>query len=523
MSVLMSYVQYLKKCMDYREMKQISDILTLEDLIFHNNQDPAHTAIESPGYLPLTYHDLRLQIINVIKTLHAMGFHRNDRIAIMVPDGPEMAVAILSVVAGFTFIPLNPQYKEPEFERYFSNLGIQAVIVQKDYKTAATAVAAKRTIPIIELIPVTGHAGKFELSPATIQNAKEPEFAGPSDIAIIFQTSGTTIHPKIVPISQKQFCLRAQVIYTLYKFTDTVRFLHIVPYYHVIGIFGSLLDPLLAGGTVICIKDFIAADFIYLLKTCRPTCYVAVPAIHQAILREIKKVPPDELKNHTLSGIRSGSASLPEHVRNELETILGIPVIEVYGMTEAAFISINFPHKRNSAGIPVIGSLAILDDDGNMLPPNEKGEIIVKGERVFNGYENAPEENKIAFINGWYKTGDIGYIDHDGYLFLTGRKKELINKGGRKISPNEIDAVLESHQGVKEAMSFQIKDRDLGEDIAAMVVPADPRITEKDLRSYLLDRLVQFKVPRRIYFVDKIPKTPTGKPMRYVGTQRYSG
>jgi acyl-CoA synthetase (AMP-forming)/AMP-acid ligase II len=215
----------------------------------------------------------------------------------------------------------------------------------------------------------------------------------------------------------------------------------------------------------------------------------------------------------------TGAATLPVDVRNELETFLNIPVIEVYGMTEAAFISINIPYKRYSVGLPVIEYLAVLDDNGNNLPFNEEGEILVKGKLVFTGYENAPEENIAAFMNGWYRTGDMGYIDNEGYLFLTGRKKELINKGGDKVSPAEIDSVLRSHPGVKEAMVFRISDPVLGEDVAAMVVVTNPEVTEQELRMYVLDRLAQFKVPRRIHFVEKIPRTPTGKPQRHAGTQ----
>jgi acyl-CoA synthetase (AMP-forming)/AMP-acid ligase II len=189
-------------------------------------------------------------------------------------------------------------------------------------------------------------------------------------------------------------------------------------------------------------------------------------------------------------------------------------------MSETGMISANIPPREGSVGIPMIDSLAIMDENGNALGPDETGEIVVKGKSVFSGYEDAPEENKLAFINGWFRTGDMGYLDTDGYLFITGRKKDLINKGGEKISPEEIDNVIRSHPRVKEAMTFPVKDPVLGEDIAAMVVRADSKVTENELYMYLLDRLVPFKVPSRIYFVDTIPKTPTGKPLRHTGTKQ---
>jgi thioesterase domain-containing protein/acyl carrier protein len=200
---------------------------------------------------------------------------------------------------------------------------------------------------------------------------------------------------------------------------------------------------------------------------------------------------------------------------------MGVPVIESYGMSEAGLLTVNLPPKRGSVGISVIDSLAVIDDNGNKQNPYEKGEIIIKGGLVFSGYENAPDENRNAFNNGWFKTGDIGYLDDEGYLYLTGRKTELINKGGEKISPAEIDNALMTHPSVRSAMAFRVSDPVLGEDIAAMVVAEDPDASEEDLRRYLLDRLISFKVPKRIYFVDELPKGSTGKLLRSVGTDRY--
>jgi acyl-CoA synthetase (AMP-forming)/AMP-acid ligase II len=504
-------------------MTNESGHFTIKDLLFNRDQDPDLNAIESPGLHPLTYHDLRMQVLYVVKTLNAGGFHRNDRIALVTPAGPETAVIIASVMAGFTAIPLNPQNTKQEYQIFFSQLKIKAIIVQRGHETAATAVAKSQNIPIIELIPLPGKAGKFELEPAVVRVETETEFATPTDISYIILTSGTTARSKIVPVSQKQFFLARQRQMERLKITSADRCLHIVPYYHGMGIGSALLSILLAGGTVICTKDFIPPDFFHLLRTFRPTLFVASPAFHQAILRESKKVPMDELKNTSLRLIVTSSASLPPSICHELETVLGVPVIENFASSEAGSISINFPPKRGSVGMPVVDHLRILDEHGTSLGPYEPGEIVVKGETVFSGYEDAPLENKAAFTEGWFRTGDIGYLDDEGYLFLTGRKKELINKGGRKIAPAEIDAVLISHPGIRDAMTFSVPDPALGEDIAAMVVPDGELVTEAELRIYLLDHLVQYKIPSRIYFVETIPKTPTGKPLRYAGTERYGG
>jgi len=497
------------------------DHFTIRDLIFSGNQDPDQPAIESPGYLPLTYRDFRMQVLSVVKSLNARGFHRNDRIAIITPSGPETAVCIIAVMAGFTSVPLNPQYKELEYGDIFSRVGINAIIVQRGYETAAATAAKSLAIPVLELIP-TDMAGKFNLVPDKSAGSTDAEFAIPSDIAFIKLTSGSTSVSKIVPVTQKQSVISKQRICRHQKITSADRFLHILPYYHGAGVGAALLSPLIAGATVICTKDFIPSDFPYLLRTFHPTFYSAGPALNQGILRALKKVPSDELKNHSLRYIRSGSGFLPGDIRRELESTLGVPVIEAYGMSEAGTIAINTPPKRGSVGIPIIDSLAIIGEKSEPLKPNNIGEIVIKDAAAFCGYENAPEENDAAFMNGWFRTGDMGYLDNEGYLFLTGRKKELINKGGEKISPEEIDSVLRSHPGVRDAMTFGIGEPVLGEDIEAMVVRSDEAVTESELRIFLLDRLVQFKIPRRIYFVEEIPRNPTGKPLRYKGTERYS-
>lgn len=498
------------------------EMFTIWDLFDKGGQDPDHNAIEAPGYLPLTYCELRVQIEYVVKALNTLGYHRNDRIAVIIPAGPDAAVCIISVMAGFTVVPLNPLSKGMEYDEIFSRLGIKALIVQKDYQTSAMNVATLRNIPIIELVAGSGKAGIFKLLPAGVKEVSEPEYATPSDIAYVLLTSGTTSMSKIVPVSQKQSAISKQRTAVASEITGSDRCLHIVPYYHGMGVGSALLAPLIAGGTVICTRDFIPSDFFDLLKTYRPTYYTAGPALHAGILRAMKKRSSDELKNSSLRYIRTGSGFLPANVGQELESLFNVPVIEAYGMSEAGTISINLPPKRGSVGIPFVDSIKIIDQNGLQVGPYIPGEIVIKGEMVFNGYEDAPDANNNAFIDGWFRTGDIGYLDEAGYLFLTGRIKEIINKGGEKISPEEIDIILRSHHGVREAMTFPVHDPVLGEDIAAMVVPAQDNITEAELRVYLLDRLIHSKIPRKIYFVDEIPRNPVGKPLRHVGTQRYS-
>ena len=443
------------------------DSLTIRDLIWAGNQDPDRNAIESPGYAPLTYRALRVQMLAVVQDLNARGFRRNDRIAIIAPPGPDTAVAIVSVMAGFTSVPLNPHGRDREFAALFLRIGINAVLVPAGCETAATAVAEEAGIPVITMVPESGTAGIFSLEPQAASVNPTAEFARESDTAYILLTSGTTADAKIIPVTQRRSAVFKLRLCRAQNLSGADRCLHIVPYFHGMGISGPLLCPLLAGATVICVKDFIPPDFLPLLSTFRPTFYVAGPPLQRSIIRELKKVPPGSLKNHSLRFIRSGSGFLPEDVATGLETLLGVPVIDAYSLSEAGTVAVNIPSRKNSVGIPLVSGLRIADESGNASGPGHIGEILLQDEVVFDGYENAPEETATVFAGGWLKTGDLGYLDDDGYLFLTGRIKDVINKGGEKIAPAEIDSVLLSHPDVKDAMTFPIDDPVLGEDIAA--------------------------------------------------------
>ena len=493
----------------------------VRDLILFGSQDPDSPAIESPGYLPLTYRELRKQIAYVVRSMNARGFRPNDRIAVIMPNGPHTAVAILAVMAGFTVVPLNYQNKEPEYDSVFSHLGIKAVLVQKGEHSAAIAVAEAQKIRIIEVSCSQETAGVFTFFPEMDTRGTQAIYATPEDIAAIKLTSGTSAKPKAVPTRQKRFFAGMQKLNAASGISTTDKNLHFLSLDTGFGYETPLGGTLLTGGTLVFLREFVPSDFLSLIRTWRPTYYWGGPAHHQAILQELKKTPQDQRANHSLRMIISGSAAIRPAIIQELEALLGVRVIDIYVMSEA-YISMNNPGKPGSVGIPFISELEIRDENGHALPGGQAGEVVVRGELVFDGYLNAPEENAAAFRDGWFRTGDLGYLDDEGYLFLTGRKKEMINKGGRKIAPAEIDAVLLSYPGISDAMVFRIPDPTLGEEIAAMVVRTDKQVSEEDLRQYCLDHLVQFKVPQKVFFVDEIPKNGLGKPLRDEGSQKFS-
>jgi acyl-CoA synthetase (AMP-forming)/AMP-acid ligase II len=291
-----------------------------------------------------------------------------------------------------------------------------------------------------------------------------------------------------------------------------------MPLFHIHALVASMLATFTSGGTVICpVGGFNALEFWKIVDAYKPTWYSAVPTMHQTLLARADR-NMETIKANPFRFIRSGSSSLAPIVMERMEAAFGAPVLENYGMTEATHQMTSNPlppkpHKAGTVGYGFGVDVAIMDDDGNLLPQGGLGEVVVKGPNVIDGYENNPEANATAFVNGWFRTGDQGQIDADGYLSLTGRLKELINRGGEKISPLEIDDVLLRHPAVGEAVAFAVPHATLGEEVhAAVVLKGDA--TERELRAYCAERLAEYKVPRRFHMLEAIPRGATGKLQR---------
>jgi len=479
-------------------------------------------AIGGPGRPWLTHAGLRDQVRRTIADLNRMGIGRNDRVAIVLPNGPEMAAAFVAIAAGATTAPLNSAYKTDEFEFYLSDLNARALLIQQGMESPARAVAAARGIPVVELIPNSdGPAGSFVLQPPP-SLAGSPRHGGAAeaqDVALVLHTSGTTSRPKIVPLRHINITASAYHIGETLALSPDDVCLNIMPLFHIHGLIAATLSSLAAGGAVCCTPGFNAFRFFSWFAEARPTWYTAVPTMHQAIL-SLAKRNEAAIKAGRLRFIRSSSSSLPPQVMEMLEQTFGVPVIESYGMTEAAHQMASNPlppGKRypGSVGIAAGPEIAIMDLDGNMLPAGELGEVVIRGRDVTDGYENNPEANAAAFTNGWFRTGDQGFLDDDGYLRLTGRLKELINRGGEKISPIEVDVVLMDHPAVAQCLTFAIPHESLGEEVAAAIVLCEgATCTEYELRDFVGARLAAFKVPRKIVFLEEIPKGATGKLQR---------
>jgi acyl-CoA synthetase (AMP-forming)/AMP-acid ligase II/acyl carrier protein len=482
---------------------------------------PAFPAILAPDRKTLSYGQLYQQIDYVVALMNAYGLGRNDRIAIVLPNGPEMAVAFLSLIAGTACAPLNPAYQAKEFDFYLSDINARAVIVQAGMDSPVRSVAGSKNIPVIELIPLKeAEAGLFKLK-FTGKTSADPKtgLSVSDDIALVLHTSGTTSRPKIVPLTQRNIFASACNVSLSLQLNNSDRCLNIMPLFHIHGLIAALLSSLTAGGSVICTSGFSDTKFSDWIDGLQPTWYTGVPTIHQMVLELAEKniLNAEQAK---FRFIRSSSASLPPIVMERLEKTFNVPVIEAYGMTEAAHQMASNPmpplkRKPGSVGLHAGPEVAIMDEKDNIVPNGETGEIVIRGVNVMKGYENNPDANKNAFSRGWFRTGDLGYIDEEGYLYISGRLKEIINRGGQKVSPREIDDVLLEHHGVLQAVTFGVPHSRLGEAVAvAAVVDKKKNVTEKELRQHVADRLAPYKIPQQILFVDSIPKGPTGKVQR---------
>jgi acyl-CoA synthetase (AMP-forming)/AMP-acid ligase II/acyl carrier protein/NRPS condensation-like uncharacterized protein len=490
--------------------------LCLQDLLAcYGRTAPNRDAILAPGRPPMTYGELLAQVNDVVRGLRSLGVGPNDRVAVVLPGGPEAAVAMIAVAAGAVCVPLNPGFTADEWRRYFGDLRLSALLTRAGMDSASRGAALSLGIPVFDLAPRPSEGpGAFSLVGPATGRIIDDELAPSGCDAFILLTSGTSSRPKMVPLTHAAVCLSAHNVGATLALGPRDRLLNVLPLFHVHGLVSGVLAALAAGSSVVCTAGFDAAAFFGWLKDFRPTWYTAVPAIHHAVL---SAASGDERHSRqcSLRVIRSASSSLPPHVTDRLEGLFGVPVIDTFGMTEAASQIAANPvgrRKPGSVGQPAGAEIAIMDEDGRRLPAGKRGEIVLRGPTITRGYDNDPAATESAFRDGWFRTGDLGYLDEDGYLFIVGRIKDIINRGGQKVAPSEVEQALLGHPDVVEAAAFSIFHRRLGEDVAAAVVlRADAKVSAHDLRDFARQRLARFKVPALIRFVPEIPKGPAGK------------
>ncbi|WP_102106900.1 acyl--CoA ligase [Oceaniglobus roseus] len=489
--------------------------MTIPDMIA-GRSGPVLGATDRPD---MSYADLAALIDRAGARLASLGIGPGDAVAIALPNGPEMASSFLAVASHATAAPLNPSYKEDEFAFYMEDLGAKALIVQAGNDSPARAAAARLGTTLIELVP-GDTAGAFDLTTDGASLATgEAKRNGPGDTALVLHTSGTTSRPKIVPLSATNICTSAANIAGTLNLTETDRCLNIMPLFHIHGLIAAVLSSVSAGAAITCTPGFDALKFFGWMEAAKPTWYTAVPTMHQAILsRAARNAAVVEGAN--LRFIRSSSASLPVPVLHDLEKTFGCRVIEAYGMTEAAHQMASNQlepgqRKPGTVGAAAGPEVAIMGEDGSLLSQGEVGEIVIRGPNVTAGYQNNPKANAENFTNGWFRTGDQGSLDEDGFLTIRGRLKEIINRGGEKVSPGEVDAVLMEHPAIAQCVTFAMPHAKLGEEVAAAVVLKEgAEADEAGIREHCSKTLAAFKVPRKVLILDEIPKGSTGKLQR---------
>ncbi|MFC8274225.1 non-ribosomal peptide synthetase, partial [Streptomyces sp. NPDC057271] len=510
-------------------MTQDQPITTLGQLLDRQAaRRPQAPALHAPDREPLTYAALRDRVQDAGQSLAALGVGRGSRVGIVLPNGPDLALAFLAVAAHACAAPLNPAYREQEFAFYLDDMRADALLVEQGSDSPAIAVAEERGIRVVELLPdPAGPAGAFALrgrSNADREPRTGPALASghaePQDVALILHTSGTTSQPKLVPLTHANLCAAAANTRAAFALGESDRCLNVMPLFHAHGLTSTLLAALVGGGSIVCTPGFSESRFFDWLADFRPTWYTAVPTMHQALLAVVGE-HAEELAAAPLRFIRSASAPLPGPVLIALEEAFGAPVIEAYGMTEAGSLVTSNPlppgdRKLRSVGLPVGEPFAVLDKAGRVLGPGETGEIAIRGANVTAGYEDNPEANRLSrTADGWFRTGDEGRVDENGYLYIVGRSKEIINRGGSKVAPAEVDDVLSGHPAVKLAVAFGLPHPTLGEDVAvAVVTRPSATVTEREIREYAAERIADFKVPSRVFMVADVPKSPTGKVQR---------
>jgi acyl-CoA synthetase (AMP-forming)/AMP-acid ligase II len=437
-----------------------------------------------------------------------------------------MAAAFLSVSAAAICAPLNPSYTYAEFEFYLSDLKARSVIVAAGTDSPVRAVAKARGIQIIQILPrIDAAAGLFSIDGDSYATNGQPGVglmrgasADTSDTALVLHTSGTTSRPKIIPLSHANLCSSAHNIRLTLRLHQSDRCLNVMPLFHIHGLVGALLSSLTAGASVVCTPGFSSLDFFDWMCEFRPTWYTAVPAMHQEVLAKAA-LHRETIARCRLRFIRSSSAFLSPKVMKDLENTFSTPVVEAYGMTEAAHQIASNPlppaeRKAGSVGLAAGPNVVILDESSRPMLQGDTGEIAIRGANV-SSFAMIGSGQEKPRNQGWFRTGDLGYFDPDNYLFISGRLKEMINRGGEKISPHEVEEVILEHPAIAQAVACSIPDQRLGEDIIAVLVRREgASVSERELREFASTRLASFKIPRRMIFVDQIPKGPTGKIQR---------
>jgi len=471
----------------------------------------SHTAVLVPELgIRVTYDSLRNQVLAMADALASAGIQREDRVGMALPNGLQSIVCFLAASIAGIAAPLNPAYPYEEFLFFLRDTDASILLCPPVGAEFARSAAADLNIPVYA-VEMNEQGNIHLLNAPSGKSATEPSG---DDTALILHTSGSTGRPKRVPLRHFNLAVSSANIANTYALSPNDVSLCVMPLFHIHGLIGSTMATLVSGGTVVIPPKFNALTFWKTVREHHVTWYSGVPTMHQLLLARTHHKPVEAA---SLRFIRSCSAPLSAELIRRIEDLFGVPFVEAYGMTEAShqMTSNPLPPRHRKAGSVGVGAglrVRIMDKDGNSVEDNQCGEIAIQGANVFRGYENNPEANARAFVNGWFRTGDQGFLDEDCYLHLTGRMKDIIIRAGENIAPHEVDEVLLKHPAVAAAVTFGCPHPTLGEEVGAAVVLREGNATtQSELVKHCREFLVEYKCPKKIYFVDSIPTTATGK------------
>ncbi|MCP8941013.1 AMP-binding protein [Alsobacter sp. SYSU M60028] len=496
-------------------MAESADALVHDLLRRHARATPDAASLVAADGRTLPFARLAARLDEIGSELARLGFGRGDRLALMLPDGPEFALVFLAIAGQATAAPLNPAQAPETLAGYVADTGAKAILASAPCWAAARDVAGRLGLSLIELAPETGEVASFALRGEPVGPPREVAAPSPEDVAYLLPTAGTTGRPKVVPVRHSMVMASCRVMRDWLELSPDDRCLDVMPLFHSHGILNGVIWPLSAGGSTVCPPKFDPRLFFDWFAATRPSWYTAVPAIHQAVVSHAA-AHADKLAGGRLRFVRSSSAALSAALLAELDALFGVPVIETYGLTETGPL-VTSPlapgrQKPGKAGRPSGPEVRVTDQAGAPLPAGRSGEIVARGPTIMAGYERNDAANADAFRDGWFRTGDLGWFDEDGYLTVSGRLKEQINRGGEKIAPLDVDNALLSHPAVREAACFAVPHPTLGEDIAAAaVLRPGMEAAPEALRAHVLARLDAHRTPRLIRIVDALPRSAAGK------------
>ena len=480
----------------------------------HAAQIPSALALAAPGRKAVTFGELPDRLREVRRELTVAGFGPGEVAALALPNGPELITAFLAISGIGAGAPLNPAFTESEFRFFLGRLGARMLLVPDGVPSPAVPAAQARGIRVLRIrSSEDAAAGSFSL--ASEESTGAPLSTRRTDAALILFTSATSGLPKLVPMTRENLRAITACDTSALRLTAADRFLSILPLFHMYGL-SAVLAQLSSGGAVSSTPGFDPRTFLAWLEEFRPTWFASVSPINRAVLT-LARDNREVFQRSSLRMIRTLEAT--PGILTELEDAAGVPVLTGYGLTETAGVTRSTPAARKPGSVGRSSGLevAIQDSTGNLLAAGFEGEVVIRGPSVTSGYLDEADANQAAFRGGWFHTGDIGRLDSEGFLFLTGRLKEMINRAGEKIAPAEVEDVLMSHPAVADAVVFAVSHPTLGEDIAAAIVLRDGAAASVlDLRQFAALRLAAFKVPRRVVFLDIIPRSVSGKPQRTV-------